>query len=1581
MGIYASSYNQKSEIIMNQSARTLLFGIILVCLTPLCLFASNEEYIHIPELETGEYLGTIANAYRSPSGANDQDNKSTAGAQQVMQQVESNNLWTESLNTADLSQLPIGIMHTKGQEYGSSGGDNVEYTVAVSKARFFAEYTELTVYARLRIPQTDGNGKKKELFFGADNIILSHSGGIIGDARLALLSDIYIPFGNGAWEIVLKGGFDPQRGEINSQTYVSINCDGVSGLSLDGDVVFSKSLVVPVINGQPDSNRNVKGSFLIQATGWNDLLAEVSISPFILASQLQSFEEQGAFIFSAQRATLDLSDFRNSPNILFPDTYRQNGLLGPSPESWRGVYFNEVSVALPAMFKEGNSPEPVRLAGYNLLIDNYGVSGIFSAENLISLDKGRTSEQNAWAYSVDYFGLELVCNQIASAAFEGQLLLPLSKESETLSYQGLISAREYRMRVELDSAVNFNLWSASAELLPNSSVELAVVEHQFRPKAHLFGSLTMAVSSNPDNASDVLLKARGIEFQNMVLQTTKPYFAVDYMGYKGEISLGGFPVSISDIGVRVNEHELALALNIQVGLMESADKGFSVEGRVAVCAISANKNNRQTWNYKRIDISTFSIDANLGAVGLKGNLHFRYDDPTYGKGFYANLDASFSKTIGPLRLEAQFGKKDFRYWYVDGSVEGLKIPFGAVVFTGFSGGASYRMSRKLGANILAAQSGLAYVPDAKVGIGVRAAMFGSVISDKALSLKAGFEITTTRSGGIARMGLFGEASVMKAIGGVLGDLNGKLAATVEKQSDAIVNALDKAGAVGEIANKGVDKLADKSMYDRAKEINKGVPPGIDATIKATMGIEYDFMNSVLHGELEIFINTPGNILTGVGPGGLAGWAVLHCSKEANYLYIGTPDNPVGIKAGIGSAFIKTTSYFMVGDKIPGSPPPPPQVARILGLEVSELDYMRDENALGNGKGFAFGSHFSMDTGDMTFLILYARFQAGLGMDIMLKDYGEAVCVNRGNDQIGIDGWYANGQAYVYLEGELGIKIKLFFVNKKIPIIKGGAAVLLQAKAPNPFWMRGYIGGYYDLLNGLVKGKFRFKMELGEQCELAETSPLGGIKMIASVAPNDGDKDVDVFAMPEVAFAMKVGEELIIPEDEGDRFYRVVLERFDVLNKEGKAIDGTIKWNNTKDVASFVSADILPSEQDFKVAVEVSFQERINGVYQTIKVDGKKAVEYEERKFTSGTAPSVIPLHNVEYAYPVIEQQNFYKKEHPQGYLALKRGQDYLFDDGKWNSSVFFISDNKDAIRVDFNYNTKDNKINYTMPKLDNKQQYRMAIVSYPLNTEIDTKQLQGRESNPDEMAENTMEINTKEAKLKVNAATSQVERLAYNFRSSRYNTFAQKIKSIRPSKNNWGKLASDLIYLTSRINANEPFDLAELTGNAFTEQPLVNIKATLSDSYFKEQVAPVVYNNYPLDGQFYLRRDDARKTGGQEPENIGIPPSGAIPVLSSYLVNLEQDIRHEMVSTTFPYMYNLPVYYKNDLLDLQGQVANQYVDKPNSINARALKILSAKYPFMREGNYEVELQYCFPDGSKGSKAIYKYRNNLKFNPE
>ena len=203
--------------------------------------------------------------------------------------------------------------------------------------------------------------------------------------------------------------------------------------------------------------------------------------------------------------------------------------------------------------------ERVAFGGHYLIIDNYGVSGTFYADNLFTVDEGRTNDSKAWAYSLDHVGVSLAANTMIRAGFNGRILLPISKKESNseankigLRYKGLISSEEYLLNVSNDSVIDFNPWRAKGELLPNSSVELAVREGKFRPKATLHGRLAITANQvksfegakkkektgdtdKQEKSGKKLLDFKGIVFQNLVLQTESPVFAVDYMGYQDEL--------------------------------------------------------------------------------------------------------------------------------------------------------------------------------------------------------------------------------------------------------------------------------------------------------------------------------------------------------------------------------------------------------------------------------------------------------------------------------------------------------------------------------------------------------------------------------------------------------------------------------------------------------------------------------------------------------------------------------------------------------------------------------------------------------------------------------------------------------------------------------------------------------------------------------------------------------------------------------------------------------------------------------------------------------------------------------------
>lgn len=101
--------------------------------------------------------------FQTTFGQETQNNKGKAEAS--LAKIEQTGRWVNSFSNQELVELPIGIRKTIS---------NVQYSVGVTKATFSPEYTTLTVFCRVDLPQTKADGTPIQLFFGADNVKLSH---------------------------------------------------------------------------------------------------------------------------------------------------------------------------------------------------------------------------------------------------------------------------------------------------------------------------------------------------------------------------------------------------------------------------------------------------------------------------------------------------------------------------------------------------------------------------------------------------------------------------------------------------------------------------------------------------------------------------------------------------------------------------------------------------------------------------------------------------------------------------------------------------------------------------------------------------------------------------------------------------------------------------------------------------------------------------------------------------------------------------------------------------------------------------------------------------------------------------------------------------------------------------------------------------------------------------------------------------------------------------------------------------------------------------------------------------------------
>jgi hypothetical protein len=1534
--------------------------------------------------------------------------KELGAASSAIEKIEASDRWVDKFSNQDLVELPIGIRKTVS---------NVQYSIGITKAVFSPEYTTLTVFCRVDIPQKDKNGQPMQLFFGADNVKLSHQGGIMGEAKLVLLGNVDIPFSENKWQVSLYGGFEMATGKVNDLTYVTIDCDGFKEMKITGAVEFSRNLILPIdpvtktvneakttvpktyYNGKTVQIPNrVRGDFSFMASSWNDILVNVSLQPFTLKDKRNGKDFDGNFQFLVSNAVLDLSDLKNDPTVVFPEYYTKNALLVPSPQAWKGVFIQTFDVGLPKEFQTtdtASAKERIHVGAQNLIVDKYGVSGTFYADNVFPLDRGITSQEKSWAYSLDHIDVTIAANTFVKANLNGQILLPITKAAQEkketttaaagttppaattttgtattppkpaqtnragLTYNGFISMQEQQLVVVTKDSIAFDIWKAKALLLPNSSVELKLVNGKFLPKANLNGSVSFGTNKGASDDKEVEGKKtvdfKGITFENLQLQTVSPIISVRNMGYKGTVAFGNFPVSIGNINVAINGDNSRIDFDLGINLMESVGAGATA--RIGIKGKMYDDGYRQRSRYDGLDLSAINIDCKFSGLTIKGGLILMEKDPVYGNGFNADLEVDVAGVVN-VKAKAIFGKTTFRYWYFDAAVKWPPTP-APFMINGFGGGAYYKMHRNPDIAIGDfSPSGLSYTPDEKVNLGVKALIYFHVGSETICDGEAGFEIEFNSKGGVNRLAIFGKANVMAKIPGLksVTDLMTKVSSDVTSKKSFM--GVTESDLKGSFASKYIP------------EAKEAIPGDLSAAVGIRMAaaIEFDFQNKSLHATTDVYINTPGNFLSGTGPGGRAVWGVFHKDPKDWYMYMGTPDDRCGIKIGVAGMYLKTTSYFMAGSLLPGSPPPPAIVSQILGVDAKELDYMRDENALANGGGLAFGASLDFDTGDLSFLLFYARFQAGMGFDIMLKDYQEARCSNTG-DQVGINGWYANGQSYAYLQGELGIKVKLSFLKFKVPIISGGAAVLLQAKLPNPVWMRGYVAGNMNILGGLIKGKFRFKFELGEECQFENASPLGGLKLITDVTPKQSATDVDVFAVPQAAFSMKVNEAFVIPEDTGDVTYKVILEKFKVLDGTTE-IPGVFEWSFMKDKVNFVSTDILPPNKELKVQVEVSFQKMVNGSFQPIKVDGKIATEYEERLFTTGGAPDHIPLTNIKYAYPVVDQKYFFEEEYPKGYIQLKRGQDYLFEDANWETNIKVTEEGTSNVKATaFNYSTGSNEVSYDLPNIDQEKKYNFMIVSN-LKQNSSSNTSAGTKTNTISTEGNDIQIRENQAD-EMSKAEGSIERLSYAFDTSKYRTFTAKMNAINTQSYNFGVLYSDVIYLTNTISSQEAFDMTELNGATYSDnKALITAESKLNDEYYATDIFPYLYKDYPLNGSYSI--------SNRETEELGVIPAKAIPLNAYYMTSIENDVNQSWTKENFPFKYNMPLLYKQDWIDLNNQVVNAYVNGDISVEAIAKRFINSNFLFMRYGNYEIVMKYNLPGDKQAREFTYKFKNNNNF---
>ncbi|MDH7515442.1 MAG: hypothetical protein QHI48_06195 [Bacteroidota bacterium] len=870
---------------------------------------------------------------------------------------------------------------------------------------------------------------------GARRICISPAGiGGDGNVELYLPADLgYTASETWSFKFLAPKGEEPG-------CYVSLDCRGFKELHLSAQVKFPRTWLKPFPTD--DGTSKVKAKFRTVVSRGGNFLAAASMDRCELAGV-------PGMVLEVQEMAIDKSDEANPAGIVFPDGY-----VGVKDNTWKGFFIKRASISLPPALRTFDATQPPQIAVQNLLITRAGITGSFRAENVFQYPRGNFG---SWGGSLDTIGVEIVSSSLRAGWLKGRIQMPISdspfKYTATLSRPlSTDTAKSLRMAFVIQPADTFkaNIWMASIKLFSTSSITLGNdnPQRQFRAVAILNGSISIAGTIGPVPGVNLL----GIGFQNMKLQSVKPYFTKGTFGFASpQKGLAGFPISISNIDLQnrtVSNKDLTgikFSINVNFAPGSTAIGGSTTLILWGELDVSGGG---QKFKYNSIELQQVTVDADLGPVKIKGSITFYRQDPVYGNGFRGAIEASVIQMIN-ITATVQFGSvNNFRYFYVDArAIFNPGIPIGAgqfqtgTAFYGFGGGFWWNMRRE--------GPGTPGVPTSSAVAGTTP---GATVS--------GFRF-------VPADGVFGFKAMV-----VMGTYPSSAAfnADIVLEIELIRNTSTGGISMGRITLQGNGYM----MTEITARQNAKVTMFCDLT--------YYFPQKTFHGLFTVNINAPP--VTG------GGQAVLHIESSTWYFKIGEPSSRFQIR--LASWLGQVGAYLMMGKNLPPPLPPPENVRRIIGSPTSN----RNTN-IAAGNGFAFGADISFSTGRQTWGIFYGEFSAGGGFDI---------AVLKQNNCTGINKWQAQGQLYAYVSGSVGLYVDIsshlwkpcgpwycvickwceccyFGYRGNFEILGISAAMLLDAGAPNPLWVTGTVRGNYNILGGLVHGSCTFKFSKGTECRI------------------------------------------------------------------------------------------------------------------------------------------------------------------------------------------------------------------------------------------------------------------------------------------------------------------------------------------------------------------------------------------------------------------------------------------------------------------------------------------------------------------
>ncbi len=1420
-------------------------------------------------LQGGSMLEKLNQYVHIESGINETIYNYFSSANNIVSNVFSNNPVS----------MPIGI----SQEI-----DDKQYTLSITDLSFLPSGTSGNLVMILPFPST----QNPYIGFKLSNICLNPEGfaNTLQQGKLEMLKSIKTPlFGMPDLELTLLGSTENTPG-----TSVEWDCRGFKSINIMGKLKIPKSiLVLPTRQGL---DTNIVANFSVTgAQSMENWIATVGINGKFELAQLPGWT------MGVNSASLDFSTLDNPPGLTFPANYNAQF----ANHLWQGLHLGEIAIDLPKEFTKNTSgnEQKIGFVARNLLLDGSGISGRIAATQIVSLAEGKLG---SWATSIAEIGIDLTSNTLSGASINGRMQVPLIDSSlgytMALSFPPNSLEPDYNVSVTLGNELPIPMLFAKVNLNNTSSISL-VKKGAGLSSAVLKANLSGDISIGGDNVAGVKdlrfgqLPFEGLEITSSITKPDSFGFSLAKLGGIAVSKLvnqapagsananntpaapsndiqkfGGFPITFSDFGIDqfdgkcLIETDNAAPAGLRFGVkfkvsvnVATSPDGSGIGGSTTIGLYGNLDLNKLTqkkllaFRFAGINIDTIRIAAKIsGVMDISGAIAFLKNHPVYGDGFAGFVSANIQPGF-TVAISGMFGEKNrSRYFFIDGQVDfpltPVPIDFGVNVLyvNGFGGGGWYHMDRQMGnpqagSGLGTSASGATFIPNPNTLFGFegRLNLTGPPGSNIYGQVRLFAELST--AGALKTLGFGGDIWFL----------------TAQKKDASLFIG-------GEVVIKLLEKKIEGKMIANVNVANsvRGVKPVTANNTTFYQAGEVNFKLDFTNGTWYIKMGDP---FVANGKLGLALYA-----NNAELFRIG--------------------GYFAMGNELGGLPPIPKEINDAFLANGKTLSRTPLPANTGNNKfRINMGAELSIPPKELNAGPLYAKIGGMVAMDASLALLGSNVCAGRN----GINGWYANGQGYMYVLADAGINVNSPVYTGKISIGQISAAAVLNAGLMNPYFFNGSFIANFNLMGGLISGSKNFDFKYNEVagCSPNASNTLGAGQLVASVLPAKNTTDVSIGIEPTIALNYKIGAttKYTIVNNSGnteDRYFKLAYDNVQLKGTKNRKI--TVITSDDKFDLRIVPDSFLEPNQlhTFKIRIYALATDN-NGVSQgPLKKNNREVDSTITLTFTTESTPSVIGDHLIKSCNPKKGTRYYTLGDSRNGNITFTRADaSALFPPKsitlpgkppipqiKYYVQFSNISNSNDTVSVPITIS--GDKVNFSIPqKVTQERIYSVRIIRERIpNLLLNNSMVSGL--NVSDLGSNNFgssnTVNAQQQAIGTNtgAGGNQVRytgnlpdldginvrnrnstlvqegrliMMSFIFGTSKFNTMKDKIQQLQLIDNSV-PLRTDTVQLA--MSTGEPFELFDVQNGLFSNIYTVLNRTNPIDSWYYSQYRKNVVDNY-----------------------------------------------------------------------------------------------------------------------------------------